>query len=105
MKEDAADDMPRQSIALRRRITPQQVKLPYEQSFLARYKRVSQQNLLRNVTVRRIVSRKKCKTQKGRNLLGTIGRLGTKALTSTVLFKKELSTGAKAINSDIGKNL
>ena len=49
--------------------------------------------------------KKKCKTQKGGKLLGTIGRLGTKALTSTGLLKKGLGAGAKAINSDIGKKL
>ena len=48
---------------------------------------------------------KKPKTQKGGNLLGTIARLGTEALTSTCLLKKGLSAGAKAINSDIGKKL
>ena len=106
MKKDAANDMPRQKIVLRRRVTPQQVKLPHGQSFLARCKRVSWQNLPRNVTVRQIVPRKKkCKTQKGGKLLGTIGRLGTKALTSTGLLKKGLGAGAKAINSDIGKKL
>ena len=48
---------------------------------------------------------KKRNTQKGGNLLGTIARLGTEALTSTGLLKKGLSAGAKAINSDIGKKL
>ena len=66
LKEDAANDMPRQKIVLRRRVTPQQVKLPYGQSFLARYERASWQNLPRNVTVRRIVPRKKMQNTKGR---------------------------------------
>ena len=54
---------------------------------------------------RRIGPRKKHKTQKGGNLLGTIARLGTKAPTSTGLLIKGLSTGAKAINSDTEKKL
>ena len=108
LKEDAANDMPRQKIVLRRHVTPPRVKLPNRQPFLARYERVSRRNLPRNVTVRwtrRIVSRKKCKTQTVGNLLGTIGSLGTKVLTTTGLLKKGLSAGAKAINSDPGKKL
>ena len=100
--------MLRQKIVLRRRVTPQRVRSPNRQSFLGRYERVSRQNLPQNVTIRQtrwIELRKKCKAQKGRNLLGTTARLGTKSLTSTGLLKKGISAGAKAINSDIGKKL
>ena len=72
---------------------PQRVRLPNGQSFLAKYGRVRRKNLPRNVTITRTRqigprNRRKCKTQKGRNLLGTIGKLGTKALTSTGLLIK-----------------
>ena len=106
LKEDAADDMPRQKIVLRRRVTSQRVKLPNGQSFLARYGRG--RNLARNVTVRKtrgIGRRKRRKTQNDGSLLRTIARVGTKALTSSGLLKKRLSAGPKAINSDIGKKL
>ena len=89
---------------------PQRVRLPNGQSFLVRHKRVSRRNLPRNMTVkwaRQMGPRNKRrhKTQKGRNLLGTLAKLGTKALTSTGLFKKGLGVSVKALNSDIGKKL
>ena len=90
LKEDAADDMPRQKIVLRRRVTLQRVKLPNGQSFLARYGRG--RNLARNVTVRQtrgIGRRKRRKTQYDGSLLRTIARVGTKALTSSGLLKKK----------------
>lgn len=69
LKEDAADYMPRQKNRIQR------VKPTNGQLFLARYERVSRQNLTRNVTVRRtrqIRPRKKCKTKKVGNLLRKI---------------------------------
>ena len=49
-------------------------------------------------------NKRRRKTQKGRNLLITLAKLGTKTLTSTGSLKKELGVGVKALNSDIGKN-
>ena len=100
--------MPKQKIILRRHVTPQRVRLPKRQSFLARYERVSRRNLPRNVTVkqtRQIGPRNKRRreTQKSGNLLGTLAKLGTKAMTSTELLKKGLGVGVKTLNSDIGK--
>ena len=89
---------------------PQRVRLPNGQSFLARYERVSGRNIPCNVTVKRtrqtgLRTKRRHKTQKGRNLLGTLAKLGTKALNSTGLIKKELGVGIKALNSNIGKKL
>ena len=59
--------MPRQKIVLRRRVTPQRVRLPNGQSFLVRYKRASRRNLHQNMTVRRtrrIGPRKKTQSTK-----------------------------------------
>ena len=49
---DVPIDMSRQKIVLRIRVMPQRVRPPKGQSFLARYQRVSRQNLPRTVTVR-----------------------------------------------------
>ena len=70
---------------------------------------MSRQNLPYNLTVKQTrqigpTNKRRHKTQKGRNLLGTLAKLGTKALTSTGLLKKGLGVGVKALNSDIGKN-
>ena len=102
--------MPKQKIILRRRVTPQRVRLPKGQSFLARYERVSRRNLPRNVTVKRTRqigprNKRRHKPQKSRNLLGTLAKLATKALISTWLLKKGLGVGVKALNSDIWKKL
>ena len=43
----------RQNVLLRRRVTPQRVRLPNGTLFLARYERVSRKNLPSNVTIRR----------------------------------------------------
>ena len=90
-------------IFLRRCVTPRRVQLPNRQSFLARYKRVSRQNLPRNVTITRIKrigpkTKRAKKAQKGRSMLGA--KLGVKTL-----FKKGVSTGSKALSSEIGKKL
>ena len=42
----------RQNILLRRRGTPQRIRLPNEKSFLERYERVSRRNLPSNITIR-----------------------------------------------------
>ena len=95
---------------LRRHVMLQRVRLPNRQSFLAMYKRVSRRNLPRSGTVKQTRqigprNKRRLKTQKGRNLFGTLAKLGTRALTSTGLFKKGLGVGVKALNSDIGKKL
>lgn len=43
--------------------------------------------------------------QQGASLLGTIAKLGTKALTSTGILKKGMGVGVRALNSEIGKKL
>ena len=48
-------------------------------------------------------NKRRRKTQKSGNLLGTLAKLGTKAMTSTELLKKGLGVGVKTLNSDIGK--
>ena len=50
-------------------------------------------------------NKRKCKTQIGGSIFGTIVRLGTKALISTGLLRKGLGVGARAINSEVGKEL
>ena len=45
--------MYRDKILLKRKVTPQRVKLPDGHSFLAKYERVSRKNLPSNVTIRR----------------------------------------------------
>ena len=49
-KDADADDMVRNKILLRRKMTPKRVTLPDGHSFVARYERVSRKNLPRNVT-------------------------------------------------------
>ena len=106
--------MSRQKIVLRIRVMPQRVRPPKGQSFLARYQRVSRQNLPRTVTVRHTKqigprNRRGSKKQTGRNILGAIAKLGiklgAKALGSTGLLEKGLGVDVKAINSDIGRKL
>ena len=99
--------MRNQKIILRRCVTPQTVRLPNGEFFVARYGRINRQNLPRNVTVRQTgpQNKRKRKTQTGGSIFGTIARLGTKALTSTGLLRKGLGVGARAINSEVGKKL
>ena len=47
------DNMCKDKVLLRYKVTPQCVTLPYGRSFLARYERVSRKNLPSNVTMRR----------------------------------------------------
>ena len=102
--------MPKQKILLRRRTTPQRVRLPNGHSFLASYERASGRNLPRNVKItrtRQTGSRnlRKQRAHRGGNLFGTIAKLGTKALTSTGILKKGMGVGVRALNSEIGKKL
>ena len=69
----------REKILLRRRVTPQRVRLPNGQSFLARYERVSRQNLPRNVTItqtKQVGPRNKRtrKAQKDGSMLGQLAK-------------------------------
>ena len=67
----------REKILLRRRVTPQRVQLPNEQSFLAKYERVSRRNLPRNVTItqiKRIGPRNK-RTRKAQKVGSMLGQL------------------------------
>ena len=71
----------RQNILLRRRTTPERIHLPNGQSFLARYERISRQNLPRNVTIkwtRRIGPRNRFtrKAQKGISMLAKLPKWG-----------------------------
>ena len=108
--DDDEGDMRRDKILLRRRVTPQRVTLPNGQSFVAKYEMVSRKNLPRNVIIKRAQEigprrQRKRKTLKGSSLLGNIVNLGAKVLTSTVLLKKSLDIGSKAISSEIGKKI
>ena len=108
--KDDEDDMHRDKILLRQRMTPQRVALPNEQSFAAKYKMVNRKNLSRNVTIKRAQQigprrQSKRKTLKGGSLLGSIVNLGAKALTSTVLLKNPLDIGSKAISSETGEKI
>ena len=99
----------RQNILLRRRTTSQRIRLPNGQSFLARYDRVSRRNLPRNVTIKRtrwIGPRSRCtkKAQQGGSILRELAKWGVKLGVKT-LFKKGVSTGSKALSSEIRKNL
>ena len=99
----------RQTILLRRRTTPQRVHLPNGQSFLAMYKRVSRQNLPRNITIKQTTqirprNRRMKETQKGGSILGELAKWVVK-LGAKTLFKRGISTGTKALSSEIGKKL
>ena len=50
-------------------------------------------------------NKRKRKTQTDGSVLGTIARLGVKALTSTGLLRKGLGVGARALNSEVRKKL
>ena len=80
----------REKILVRRRTTLQRIRLPNRQSFLARYERVSRQNLPRNVTIkqtRRIGPKNRCtrKAQKGGNVLGELAKWGAKLAAKSYL--------------------
>ena len=101
------EDMYRNKILLRRKVTPQRVKLPNGQSFLARYESISKKNLLSNVTIRRSQTigprwQRKRRTQQGAGILGSVFNLGKNLLSSDAL-KKGLDIGSRAITSEIGK--
>ena len=99
----------RQTILLRRRTTPQRVHLPNGQLFLAMYKRVSRQNLPRNITIKQTTqirprNRRMKETQKGGSILGELAKWVVK-LGAKTLFKRGISAGTKALSSEIGKKL
>ena len=95
--------MYRDKILLKRKVTPQRVKLPDGRSFLEKYERVSRKNLPSNVTIRRNRAigprqQRNRKTQQGAGLLGSVFNLGKNLLSSGALAKG-LSMGLKTINS------
>ena len=97
----------REKILLRRRVTPQRVRLPNGQSFLAKYERVSRQNLPRNVTItqtKQVIPRNKRtrKAKKDGSMLGQLVKWGAK-LGAKTLFKKGVSKRSKALSFKIGK--
>ena len=101
--------MYKDKVLLRQKATPQRVRLPDGQSFLARYERLSWRNLPSNVRIRRNPTigprqQRKRKTQQGAGLLGIVFNPGKNLLTSGTLVKG-LDMGSKAINSEIGKKL
>ena len=103
------DNMYKDKVLLRWKVTPQRVTLPDEQSFLARYESVSLKNLPSNVTIRRnqtIGARRqsKRKTQPGAGLLGSVLSLGKNLIPSDALAKA-LNICSRAINSEIGKKV
>ena len=81
-------------ILLRRKVTPQRVTLPDGRSFLARYERVSQKNLLSNATIR-----------KNRTIGLRRQRKHKKILKSSGALAKGLNIGSSAVNSEIGKKV
>ena len=108
VEDDTDADMPKQKILLRRRTTPQRVRLPNGQSFLASYERASGRNLPRNVKITRTRQTgpgnlRKQRAHRGGSLFGTIAKLSTKALTSTGILKKGMGVGVRTLNSEIGK--
>ena len=103
------DNMYKDKVLLRWKVTQQRVTLPDERSFLARYENVSLKNLPSNVTIRRnqtIRARRQCKrkTQQGAGLLGSVFSLGKNLIPSDALAKA-WNIGSRAINSEIGKKV
>ena len=76
-------------ILLRWKVTPQRVTLPDGRSFLARYERVSQKNLLSNVTIRKNRTIGLRRQRKRKKILKSLGALA-----------KGLNIGSSAVNSD-----
>ena len=70
----------RQNVLLRRRRTTWQVTFPDRTSFLARYERLSRQNLPSNMTITRTISmeprssKRREKAETGESLIGNIAR-------------------------------
>ena len=91
-KDADADDMVRDKILLRRKVTPKRITLPDGRSFVARYERVSRKNLPRNVNINKARAigqrrQRKRKTQQGAGILGSVFNLGKNLLTSGRLKK------------------
>ena len=108
-KDADADDMVRNKILLRRKMTPKRVTLPDGRSFVARYERVSRKNLPRNVTTAKAWTigprqQRNRKTQQGAGILGSAFNLEKNLLTSRTL-KKGFDLGSKAISSEIGQKV
>ena len=103
------EDIYRNKILLRQKVTPQHVTLPDERSFLARYERVSRKNLPSNVTIRRSRTigprrQRKRRTQQGAGMLRIVFSLGKNLLSSGAL-RKGLGIGSRAITSELVKKV
>ena len=103
------EDMCRNKILLRQKVTPQRVTLPDGWSFLVTYERVKRKKLPSNVTIRRPPTigprrQRKRRTKQGAGILGSVFNLG-KNLSSSSALKKGLDIGSRAITSEIGKNV
>ena len=77
---------------LGRRTAPKRITLPNGRTFIARYERVSQKNLLSNVTIKRKRTigprqQRKHKTQTGSEMLGNAFRLGKNMITLGTITK------------------
>ena len=108
VKDVDVDDMYRNKILLRQKVSPQRVTLPNRQSFLVRNERVSRKYLPSNFTIRsRTIGprrQRKRRTQQGAGILGSVFNLGKSLLSSSTL-KKGLGIGSRAITSEIGKEV
>ena len=97
----------RENMLLRWRTTPQRIRLPNRQSFLAKQERVSGRNLPRDVTIKRTRqigprNRWTKRAQKGGSMLGELANWGAKLGVKT-LFKRGVRVGSKALTSETGK--
>ena len=104
-----AEDIYRNKILVRQKVTPERVTLPNGRYFSVRYERVSRKNLPSNVTIRRSWTigpkwQRKRRTQQFARILGSVFNLGTNLLSSGAL-KKGLDIGSRAITSEIGRKV
>ena len=109
VKRIDVEDMYRNKILFRRKVTQKRVTLPDGRSFLARYERVSRRNLPSNVTIRgsRTIGprrQRKHGTQQGTGIWGIVFNLGKNLLSSGAL-KEGLDIRWRAITSEIGKKV
>ena len=77
---------------LGRRTAPKRITLPNGRTFIARYERVSQKNLLSNLTIKRKRTmgprqQRKHKTQTGSGMLGNVFRVGKNMITLGAITK------------------
>ena len=111
MKEKVtdADNLVRDKILLRQKVTPKRATLPDGRSFVGRYERVTRKNLPRNITINKTQTigqrqQRKRKTQQKVVVLVNVFNLGKNLLTFGTL-KNGFDIGSKAISSEIGKKI